>query len=97
MKRSKIYILPMLLVMIFLMSGCKKKDEPKNLSCEELYTNYSNAVIAFSTSPTEANCNAFENAVVELLENCALYAGVNEAELQEWLNENDCSQYGIGK
>lgn len=93
MKRSKIYILPMLLVMAFLMFGCTKKKEEKTLNCDELYSNYYDAVIAFSASPTEATCTAFENAVVELLNNCSLYAGVNEAELQQWLDENDCSQY----
>lgn len=87
----------MLLVVALLFYGCKKDKVVNTKSCDELYSEYYNAVIAFSTSPTEATCTAYENAVVELLENCAFYSGINQQELQEWLDENDCSQYGGGK
>ncbi|HJX71211.1 MAG TPA: hypothetical protein VJ346_04645 [Bacteroidales bacterium] len=97
MKRAKIYIFLMLLGMVFILNGCSKKDEPKTLSCDELSANFSNALVAFSSNPTEATCAAYEEAVVDFLEGCSYYAGYDRAELQQWIDENDCSEYGTGK
>lgn len=100
MKRTKIYIFLMLLGMVFLFDGCSKKDDddgPTGKSCEELADDYYNAVVAFSTNPTEATCNAFEDAVEDYLNGCAILSLAQKQELQQALDENDCSVYGSGK
>jgi hypothetical protein len=100
MKRTKIYIFLMLLGMVFLFDGCKKDkddDGPVGKSCEELADDYYNAVVAFTTNPTEATCNAFEDAVEAYLSGCAILTPAQKQELQQALDENDCSVYGNKK
>jgi hypothetical protein len=78
------------------MNGCKKKEE-KSLSCEELLTNYSTTLTAFITTPTEATCDAFEKAAQDYLNGCALLSPAEKQQVQQSLDENDCSEYGSGK
>ncbi len=92
MKRSKIYFGILLLFTVILLSGCKKKEE-KTVSCEDLYTNYVNATTTFLTTPTEATCVAFEEAVQAYLNGCAILTPTEKQDLQDALEDNDCSVY----
>jgi hypothetical protein len=88
----------MLVLVIFLFNGCKKdKDDGSNLNCDQLYANYTNALTAFLTTPSEATCNAFEDAVQDYLNGCAVLTPAQKQELQQALDENDCSEYNTGK
>ena len=90
----------MLLSMVFLFNGCSKKDKDDdglNDRCDELYTDWYNKLITLSTNPTEANCEAYKDALQDFIEGCTYYTGINRAELQQELDEIDCSEYGSGK
>lgn len=96
MKRTKIYIFLMLLGMVFLFDGCKKDkddDGPIGKSCEELATDYVNAYTTFAGAMTEANCEAWKDALEDFIKGCPVYAGYNMEELQQELDEIDCSQF----
>lgn len=93
MKRTKIYVVLLLLVSVFILNSCKK-DEKKTLSCDELATNYTAAALAFAFGPTEATCTAYEKAISDYLNGCGLLTAQEKADLQASLDENDCSQYG---
>ena len=92
MKRFKTYLGLILLFTVFLINGCKKKEE-KTASCEELSSKYASAVTAFITSPTEATCNALEEAVVAYVNGCAILTPAEKQELQDSLEDNDCAAY----
>lgn len=90
----------MLLGMVFLFDGCKKDkddDGPIGKSCEELAADYVNAYTAFAGSMTEANCEALKDALQDFLDGCPYYAGYDREELQQDLNEIDCTQFSSGK
>jgi hypothetical protein len=97
MKRSKIYILLMVLGMVFMFDGCSKKDKDSDvaLDCEQLANNYVNAWTAFITegNQTEANCEAWKDALEAFINGCDYYTGYNKEDLQQQLSEIDCSVY----
>jgi len=102
MKRSKIYILLVVLGMVFLFDGCSKKDKDDgvvNLTCEQLANNYINAATVFNEpgNQTEANCEAWKDALEDFVNGCDYYAGYNKEELQQTLSQIDCSIYNNGK
>ncbi|MBN2213703.1 MAG: hypothetical protein JW723_05615 [Bacteroidales bacterium] len=103
MKRTKIYIILMLLGMVFLFDGCSKKDKDDdgpNLTCDQLVEDYLDAYNAFFVEQnfTEAACNAWKDALMDMLNGCpTLPAYYNREQLLQQIDEIDCSVYNTGK
>ena len=97
MKRSKIYIVLVLISALFLFDGCKKKTEDKADDCTSLSENASNASQAFITNPSEATCEAYVQAIHDLYNGCTAISAAIKDNYDAWLASVDCSIYGDGK
>jgi len=98
MKRNRFYYVLALLVMAFALNSCNKDDKNDDVdpqeNCNNLLTDYSNALTAFSSSPSEATCNDLFGSVEDYLDNCALVSDADREYYEGVLDSYDCSIFG---
>ena len=57
------------------------------MACNQNAETVSDATIAFTSNPNEANCLAFKNALKDFLKSCPnFYTGAQKAQLEEAVN-----------
>ena len=97
MKRSKIYLVLILVSTLFLFDGCAKKTENKADDCTTLAQKASDAADAFVVSQTEATCEAYVQSIQDYYNGCDLIPAATKQSYDAWLASIDCSYYGEGK
>ena len=90
MKKISISILAVLVGIIFLFAGCKKEKTPK--TCNELTNEYTEALTAYFTNPSQATCEAFIASVHKLIDGCATLTPAERAQFEEDIQNADCSK-----
>ncbi len=94
MKRTKIYIVLVLICTIFLINGCSKKEKTAD-NCATLSTAASDALTAYSANPNSTTCEAFVQAINNYYQGCDLIPASVKQSYDVWLQQVDCS--GSGK
>jgi len=64
MKKFSITLLLGLASLVFVMNGCKK------VNCTELASAYTDTYLEYISNPTDANCEAFADALREYVDKC---------------------------
>ncbi len=75
---------------ILLSGGCRKNPlNPLNAAaCASNAQKVSDAALKFSSSPTNANCEAYKKEIVAFVKSCpAYYTAVEKKELEEFAKE----------
>jgi len=95
MKKSKIYIVALLLSSVFFITGCSKDkdDNTKADNCSTLGDAASNAASAFVSNPTEQTCTAYIQAIHDYYDGCTLIDAATRNTYDAWLEQVDCSLY----
>jgi hypothetical protein len=83
MKKFSITLLLGLACLVFVMNGCKK------VNCTELTEDYTNAYMEYITNPSDANCEAFADALKQLVDKCTV---ANKADLEDMLDDLNCGK-----
>jgi hypothetical protein len=88
MKKFRILFLLLAAGTLLAVGACKKESHK---SCSELETDFSNALIAFLTSQTEANCNDYVDALRAYINGCGTLTPAQRATFEDEINQTDCS------
>ena len=76
---------------LFSISGCTKKESPKN--CDELATDFQAALVAFLSNQNRETCEDYYDALSDYINGCAILTPAERAQFEEELDDIDCSQY----
>ncbi len=90
MKRTRIYLVLTLLSLVFVFTSCKKESAR---SCEELSTDFNNAITAFGTNPSEATCNGYKDAWHDYVDGCTTLSPAIRAQYDDILDGMDCTTF----
>jgi hypothetical protein len=92
MKRIKIYSVFILLSLGFLINGCSKKNDKNDAAdCSALSTAYSNALSAYLSNPSKANCTDVYQKLKNYLDGCAVLTPAERESLNNSLAQENCS------
>lgn len=82
-------------IVLLPVNSCKKATDPLNPTdnCDALTEAYLAALNAWVADPSEATCEAYVDAVDNLVNGCSYLTAAERAEFNSELEEIDCSQY----
>ena len=95
MKKMRTFISIVILGFVLLSSNsCKKATDPftNPQDCDDLINAYSAAINAYVVDQTEANCEAYVDALSNLVNNCDILSAQDKQQYNEELANMDCSQ-----